>query len=128
MISPKEFDSLDLILAGAVPPNPSELILGGKVEELLEEIKDKYDYIIFDTPPVGLITDALALMKLTHINIFVMSAKLANKKGIEFIEEVISKSKGSSGIVLNQIVRKKLRYYYKNSAYGYGSANSYTSD
>jgi capsular exopolysaccharide synthesis family protein len=125
MVSIESQPNLDIVLAGPIPPNPSELILGGQVEDLLLELKKEYDYIIFDTPPVGLITDALALMKFAHINLFVMNTKFANKKGVDFLEEIMNKSDASSGLILNQIRQKKWKYYYKNYAYKYGYGYGY---
>ncbi len=52
---------MDVITSGPIPPNPSELIMGESMQELLERLKEKYDYIILDTPPVGLVTDAVEL-------------------------------------------------------------------
>jgi Mrp family chromosome partitioning ATPase len=58
---------LDVILSGPVPPNPSELIMSDGMSELIEELKKTYDYIILDTPPVGLVSDALELAQYSDV-------------------------------------------------------------
>jgi capsular exopolysaccharide synthesis family protein len=59
IINHTQIPHLDVILSGPVPPNPSELIMSDGMSELIEELKKTYDYIILDTPPVGLVSDAL---------------------------------------------------------------------
>ncbi len=56
--------NLDILPSGTVPPNPSELMCSGSFVELIEKLKDEYDYIIFDTPPIGVVSDALLLKDL----------------------------------------------------------------
>jgi Mrp family chromosome partitioning ATPase len=58
IINHTQIPYLDVILSGPVPPNPSELIMSDGMSELIEELKKTYDYIILDTPPVGLVSDA----------------------------------------------------------------------
>ncbi|PCI61663.1 MAG: hypothetical protein COB34_01010, partial [Methylophilaceae bacterium] len=72
-----------------------------------------YDYIIIDTPPIGMISDALVLMKYADVCIYVMNSKFANKQGVKYIEEIQEKSGSkSTGIVLNGIKTKRWKYYY----------------
>lgn len=53
--------NLDILPSGTIPPNPSELLCSTRFKELVEELKDQYDYVIFDTPPIGVVSDALLL-------------------------------------------------------------------
>jgi tyrosine-protein kinase Etk/Wzc len=69
IIQPSGIDNLDIITAGPVPPNPSELIASPKAKELFVKLRDMYDYIFLDTPPIGLVTDAFILMGYTDANI-----------------------------------------------------------
>lgn len=62
---------LDIIHSGQIPPNPIGLLSGSKTHELMEELKKKYDYIIVDTPPYGLLSDSFMLMNYADINLFV---------------------------------------------------------
>jgi Mrp family chromosome partitioning ATPase len=59
-------ENLDIISAGPVPPNPSELIESPRINLMLKKLKSNYDYLIFDTPPMGLVADSLQLSK--HVN------------------------------------------------------------
>ncbi|MEK7121397.1 MAG: hypothetical protein AAB857_01680, partial [Patescibacteria group bacterium] len=58
---------------GPIPPNASELILNEHLKELLESAKAEYDYVVIDTPPMGLISDAQVLMKYSDVNLFIIS-------------------------------------------------------
>ncbi len=95
-------DNLDIISAGAVPPNPSELINSPKVQELLERLKKYYDYIILDTPPVGLVTDARVLMRSADIMLYVVRANYTKKEFIKTIKEIKNQTKKGFYIVLNE--------------------------
>ncbi|MEO8515309.1 MAG: polysaccharide biosynthesis tyrosine autokinase, partial [Flavobacterium sp.] len=70
---------LDFISAGPVPPNPAELIMGESMKEMLEELKLKYDYIILDTPPVGLVSDALELTPYCDATLYVVRQNVTKK-------------------------------------------------
>lgn len=58
--------NLDYITAGDLPPNPAELLSSQKIKALVDTVKERYDYILFDTPPINLVTDATALIRLTE--------------------------------------------------------------
>lgn len=128
-------ENLSVLTSGPVPPNPSELVLSKRVEDLINYSSEKFDYLFIDTPPIGIITDALVLSKLVDHSFFVMNAKYANRKGLEFLEEINNKSNiKSQGVILNAIKinkwRRFSRYGYSygyNYGYGYsyGYGNSY---
>lgn len=114
-------ENLDVIIAGPIPPNASELVLSERIEQLLNKAKNDYQFIVLDTPPLGLISDAIVLMKFTDISIFVLHTKAATKQGLRFIEDVVLKSSPkSSALILNGIKTKRWRYYYGGYGYGYG--------
>lgn len=72
IIHPSGQENFDVIIAGQVPPNPAELMYSEKLIHLIEELKSRYDYVIFDTAPIGLVSDALPLIKISDINLFVI--------------------------------------------------------
>ncbi len=111
-------ENLDVILAGPVPPNPSELIITDKFKSFMNKLKEKYDYIIIDTPPVGLITDALILMQYTDINLFILRASYAKKEFVS-IAHKIKESNDPKNLcfILNGVKNSAMRYGY---GYGYG--------
>jgi len=122
---------LDIILCGPVPPNSSELVLSDRVKDILNYGRQHYDYVIIDTPPLGFISDALILMNMADANLFVLNTKFAYKRAINFIEEIIYTNKIKNfGFVLNNVKRKKSKYYsrhygyYGGYGYGYGEYGS----
>ena len=84
-------NNLFVMTSGPIPPNPSELVLSEKVKELFKFASENYDYMFLDTPPIGIITDALVLSSMVDHSIFVMNTKYANKKGLRFFEDIIKK-------------------------------------
>ncbi|MDQ3046984.1 MAG: polysaccharide biosynthesis tyrosine autokinase [Bacteroidota bacterium] len=82
-IQKTEIEGLDAILSGPTPPNASEIILSNQMKEVFDYARLNYDYVIIDTPPVGLITDALVIMKYTDISLFVLNAKYAKRQVVE---------------------------------------------
>ena len=79
IIQESEFENLDVITAGPTPPNPSELLHSTKMDELVGILKKKYDYVFFDTAPVGLVSDSFALMSKADINLFIIRAQYSRR-------------------------------------------------
>jgi len=116
IIKHTESKNLDYILAGSVPPNPSELIISNKLKKLLLDLKPKYDYIIIDTPPIGIITDALIIMKMTDINLYVLRASYAKKEFVKIAHQIKENNNPKNmGFILNGVKGSFLKY-----GYGYG--------
>ena len=115
-------DNLDFFPAGAVPPNPSELLMSEKFETVLLELMKEYDYIFFDTPPIGSVIDANLLLKYADITLLVVRADMAHKVYLENFNRLrVEKDIKSSGIILNDVKLSK----DKNSGYGYGYGYGY---
>jgi capsular exopolysaccharide synthesis family protein len=112
------YPDLHVIPSGPIPDNPSELILSHKFNRLLEILKTRYDYILIDSAPVGLVSDTIHLMKFTDINIVLFKENNAEASYVEAIHNIIEKSNIKNvGIVLNQSTSKAKSYGY---GYGYG--------
>ena len=112
------YNNFDIISSGPIPPNPSELILNKNMDLVIEALKEKYDVIIFDTPPVGLVTDAIALMQKSDITLYVVRAGESKKGFIENANRLRREHKISGlGIVINAIKADSSGYGY---GYGYG--------
>ncbi len=113
-----EYKNLSFIPSGPIPPNPTELIQEGGIENLLKTLKDHYDIIILDTPPIGLVADALSLMHIADISIYVVRAKHSKQEFLVNAERLKSeKNIHSLGILVND-VGHGLTYGYN---YGYRS-------
>ena len=82
LFQPTKIDNLDIIPAGAIPPNPAELLLNDRMKYLIQSAQKKYDYVILDTPPVGLVSDALGIMKYSDLNIFVVRQNYSLKSSL----------------------------------------------
>ncbi len=118
VIQHTEYKNLDVITSGPVPPNPSELIQGELMEQVLEKLSEVYDIIIMDTPPVGLVTDARTLMHLSDTSIYVLRAEYSKKGFLRGIEQLYQhKEMKGLGILLNDLKISKDGYGY---GYGYG--------
>ena len=87
IIVPSKIPNLDLILSGPIPPNPSELLLSDRCGNLIKELEQKYDYIVIDTPPVGLVSDALELFKYSDAICYVIRQNYSEKGMMKMIDE-----------------------------------------
>lgn len=128
VILPTHIENLSVILSGALPPNPSELILSPRMHELFEYGRRHYDYIVVDTPPVGLLSDGLVLMKSADVCLFVVNIKFAYRNVLRQVHEMVEfHGFKNFGFLLNGVKRKKSRYYYNRYGYGYsyGGYGSY---
>ena len=118
--------SLDIITSGPIPPNPAELIASDKCKELFDLLRERYDYIIIDTPPVGLVTDAFLLMKYSDVNLFIVRQGVTNKNIFGSIIKDLENRDLNISIVINGIQTNKGGYGYgKKYGYGYGYAYGY---
>ena len=110
----------DLIASGPVPPNPSEMLMGQRFNELLEQLRKTYDYIIIDTAPIGLVSDAYHISSLVDCFVYIINSKLIRKAQLEVIQALHeSKRLPRMGVALNRY--KALRGY----GYGYGYEGEY---
>ena len=136
LIHKDRYPNLDVILSGAVPPNPSELLSSPRMQELIESLSAKYDYVIIhqdwadvpyviiDSPPINVVTDACLISPLVDGVVFVVRQ---NKSERESVERAVGQLKMAGakmlGLVLNGISldekrrNKSDRYYYRH--YGY---------
>jgi tyrosine-protein kinase Etk/Wzc len=121
-------DTLDFITSGPTPPNPSELILRPEFDQMLEYLKTRYDVVILDTPPVGLVTDGILVMRKVDLPVYVVRAQVS-KKGYEKNINRLVKLHGfkSLSVVLNAFSNTLGGYGY-GYQYGYGYGYGYYSE
>ena len=114
IIQSSSFSSnLDVITAGVQPPNPAELIASPATKVLFDELSQKYDYIIVDTPPLGLVTDSFLLMKYTDANLFVVRQNHTKKRFLmATLNDIESKRLSGISILINDIKPEQNSYYY----------------
>jgi capsular exopolysaccharide synthesis family protein len=110
--------NLHVILSGPRIPNASELLLDVTLEEMINQLKKDYDYIIMDTAPVGLISDALELMKFADLTLYVLKANYSKKDFVDVVHHIAEKKdvKGI-GLVLNAVSQKNITAGYGGGYY-----------
>ncbi len=114
------YKNFSVIPAGAIPPNPSELISNNKTKELFNILRDKFDIIIIDTPPIGLVADARILMDYADCHLFVVRANYTNKEHMGYsLNNLLLEKVNHMGIILNDVPLKDKGYgYYSAEYYG----------
>ncbi|MCF6185156.1 MAG: polysaccharide biosynthesis tyrosine autokinase, partial [Bacteroidales bacterium] len=112
---------LFLALSGPVPPNPAELIESERMQQFFEKAKKDFDYIIVDTPPIAVVTDALLINEIADAFLYVVRQSFSSKNVLKLLED--AKKEGNLknlGIILNDIQIKKGYGYSHGYGYGYG--------
>ena len=107
--------NMDLILAGSIPPNPAELLAGDQWYQLLQECKKKYDVIFIDTPPIGIVSDALSMAKAATAFILIvreMMTKFDREEKVVRKLEALDANIG--GFIYNGISAKSPDYEYRH--------------
>jgi tyrosine-protein kinase Etk/Wzc len=124
-------ENLYFIPAGPMPPNPSELLYSERMRQLMAELKEKFDYVLVDTAPIGLVSDAIPLVRTSDVNIFVLRSGVSSFNAAS-IPERVSKEFGlnNSVIVLNGFTNDALhsRIYSNHKKGSYGSGQYYYTD
>jgi capsular exopolysaccharide synthesis family protein len=120
VIQPSEDQGVDIIAAGPTPPNPSELLMSEYAEEVMKRLREWYDYIVLDTPPVGLVTDAAILMHRADVSLLVVKYGYTKKEFVRNLDRLVKDHKIQHvGIVFNGVDVEK------NYGYGYGYGDKY---
>ncbi len=124
-----EIKNLDLLLSGPLPPNPSELMHAERFRQTLDTLSSEYDHVIFDSPPIGLVTDAAVLSKSVDGTVLVVKSQQTTRDAAERAVDVLSDIDAKIlGAVLNHLNLNDRRYgkqyyqYYKKYGYYYGSS------
>jgi tyrosine-protein kinase Etk/Wzc len=117
-------ENLWFAASGPIPPNPAELIERQSMSKFIEEAKKQFDYIILDTPPVAIVTDALLLSPHSDIMLFVVRQRYSSRNTLQLIEEIYrNKEMSNAGIIVNDISMSG--YYGYGLRYGYTMGYSY---
>lgn len=112
-ITKTDMAGFDYIPSGPHPPNPSELLLSKAFEDLLTELRTRYDYIVIDTPPVGLVTDGIMAMKRADLSIYVVRANYSRKEFLSNLDRIVGINKLSHvAVVLNALPTSGKTYGY----------------
>lgn len=124
IIRSTSLSNLDIINAGPIPPNPAELLETSGLEILIAEMKEIYDYIILDTPPIAMVIDAIVLSRFTSAIIFVVRQNFSHKPVINLINKyTIDKQLKGVSLLINDVNFSRILGY--SNYYGYGYEYSY---
>lgn len=120
-VSP-ENPNLSYITSGPIPPNPSELILSERMDELIQNLKEDFDYVVIDSPPIGLVSDALLMRKFVTNILVVVRQKYTKKRMLRDLETLYqNKDLEGAGLVFNAVKQGRSYYGYGGGYYsGYG--------
>ena len=126
-----DVENLDVLVSGPIPSNPSDALLTDKFKQMLTELKKRYDIIVLDTPPLGLVADALTLMKYSDINLYVVRQDYTQKGLLTYVGDMYEKDRlGDLHLVFNDVKEGSGAYGYGYGygfgfGYGYGYGNNY---
>ncbi len=129
IIQKTNVENLDIIPSGPIPPNPSELVSKREMATLFDELSSMYDYIVVDTPPLGIVSDAMILMNYSHVNVYIVRENYSRKEYVQALNENFEQGKfNNMSIILND---SGLNGTYGNSygySYGYHTGSGYYDD
>ena len=113
---------MHVLFSGTYPPNPVELLNDRYFESLIESVKEVYDYIIIDTPPLGMVIDAAVIASNCDSSIMVIgNDNLKYSQAQDVVAQLKKSGSNVLGVVINNANQKKRSYYKKyNRGYGYG--------
>lgn len=112
-ISNTHVPNLDILTSGPIPHNPSELLDSKSMELLMEELKGKFEYVVFDTPPVLAVTDPQIMANKSDGVVIVVSSGKTSREGAVKAKELLEKAKAQLlGVVVNEVKSKADYYQY----------------
>ncbi len=119
VVPSKEVDGLDIIVGGPVPPNPGELLTSKRVDDLFDELRRRYDYIIVDSAPVGMVSDTFNIVRISDATIYVCRVNYTSIADINYVNKVNDEKRMRKlSMVVNGTKTTK--------GYGYGYGQSHT--
>ena len=122
--------SMDILPVGTIPPNPTELLFDERLKQTIDTVREQYDYVLIDCPPVELVADTQIIEKLADRTIFVVRAGLLERSMLSELEKIYDEKKYKNmSLILNGTEGSGGRYgYCYGYRYGYGSGYHYGSD
>jgi len=116
-----------ILNSGSIPPNPAELLMSERVGQLIQEARQQFDFIIIDTPPIGLVADAQTLAPFTDAVLYIVRQKNTFKYQLQLIEDLrINKKMNNIGVVINDVKKGSSYGYGYGYRYGYGYGYDYS--
>ena len=127
ILSDRIAKNVDILLTGKMPPNPAELLMSERFDELIEELKKRYDYVILDNVPALVVADAAIVNRVADVTLYVMRDGVVDRRYLPELERIHKAGKfNNMCLILNDIKEAKSSYGYSYSyGYGYGYGNGY---
>lgn len=114
-------ENVDVLPVGSTPPNPTELLFSDQLETMINQMKQNYDYIIIDCPPLDIVADASIINKLCDLTIFVIRSGCFDKKMLPDVERIYQENRyNNMTLILNGTHDNYTGYGYRSYGYGYG--------
>lgn len=127
IIQQTQIENLDYISAGPIPPNPLELIASDRTEQVFDELKQLYDFIIIDSPPVGIVSDAYLLTKYADVTLYIVRQGFTHKEAFNNnLQHILQKKISNVSLILNDVKARGMAYDY-GYEYTYYSENGKSS-
>ncbi|MDR1115588.1 MAG: polysaccharide biosynthesis tyrosine autokinase [Tannerella sp.] len=124
IIQDEDYPKIDIIRSGPVPPNPAELLLSPRLDELINILRDKYEYIIIDNVPAGLVADTLISNRVADLTLYIIRAGKMDRRMLPDIEQLYREEKLKNMAVILNGVGAGIGYGYGYGySYGYGYGN-----
>lgn len=122
-------DRLDILVGGTIPPNPTELVARNLLDTAIEQLKERYDYIILDTAPIAMVTDTALIARVADLGIYVCRMDVTPKESFAYINQLSDRKKFPKlACVINGIDMSKRKHNYNyvyGKKYGYGKGGNY---
>ncbi|MDR3267371.1 MAG: polysaccharide biosynthesis tyrosine autokinase [Tannerella sp.] len=122
IIQDLDYENIDIIHSGPIPPNPAELLLSPRLDTLLNELREKYDYIIIDNVPAGMVADAMISNRVADLTLYIIRAGKMDRRMLPMIEQLYKDEKLKNMAVILNGIGAGVGYGYGYS-YGYGYGN-----
>jgi capsular exopolysaccharide synthesis family protein len=124
VIKPTKVNGLDFITAGPIPPNPAELLSKKNLQDMIEKAKSLYDFVVIDTPPLGVVADALLIMPYSDVNLYIVRQGYSRIEFLKSLNELYEEGKFKNlSIILNDSDFSNTYGYGYGHNYGYISGN-----
>lgn len=117
----RKYDNLDIIAAGVIPPNPNELLMHERLDTLIAELRNQYDFIVIDTAPVGAVSDTFLIDRVVDIALYIVRMEYSDKRNMDYLNHIFEeKSLKRPYVVINDMNMESKYYYHRGYSYGYG--------
>ncbi len=126
IIVPTAYENLFVVPSGPIPPNPAELLLKEKMSEFLISLDDEFDIVVLDTPPIGLVSETMDLMRFSDVNLYIVRQDYTHKRYLLMINDLYANDQlDNIYAVFNGIKAGVDVYDFGGYNYGYGYNYSY---